>query len=917
MSADAQGREITFADLLARIGYTTDTPQGAAECMSLCQQSPGSHFSGTVSVWSDVLPKAARLAEMSARNSTNLWFSVNALGEVAGGRGKADDVIRLAALLADLDVKEGACPDLATAYAIIAATSEVLGNDPVAVTHSGHGLQPYWAVEPESGRALLAESPAAAKRLGKRFHALLMKVATEHGCGVDSVFDLPRVFRVPGSTNYKEPENPVPVRCFAGDGKPMTVEQIMAALDAAGIPEEPVARSSKKPRAEKKEKTESAPLHAVTAAMTTGKPSPKVRTRLAAALADVAIETDRHKKTRDHTLALLRYGRNGEPGVGEALEALDRLFVVTVGPDRPGGAEEAAGEFVSFVAGAEDLLATEPPQRRDDPDWAPEYPGSTAESVLGRLAHDGVWLDQQSFPQLEYAVEGIIPEGLGLVVAPPKKGKSWFVASIGLAVASGGLALGAIQVTQRPVLYLALEDGDRRLQSRFRRILGTFVPIPAGMNRITKATPAEAIAAISEFMALHAEEKPLVILDTLGKVKPHKKPGEDSYLADYKVGSRLKELADAVPGSTLLVVHHTRKAEAADFVDTVSGTQGIAGSVDFVLVLTRKRHENNAILSVTGRDIIEAEYALTADEGVLWRLDGTDLGTAQDTVLERRAEASVGDRQMDVYLVVAAAKGGCVTAKDVASQLDGMDNDTAGQYLRRLNAVGHIHKVRRGVFSISPRHLHLVHDSESDEEEQEESPEPYNSVSELSELSESDLLPRSDGINNSDSDSDSLSGVSETTTQEVSSSSHSDTPDKAPEKLSELNTTADQARSGVSDTSDTSDSICSETSPPGENITDVIARLSKKYLPGAQDLPDVHDRIKRVITRRLQRVGQERRSQLRRATESKYRAEFDVFFDSLVECKYLVADESGAQYRLAQHSPDALSDEETEERNQP
>ena len=212
MIDDAQGREITFAELLARIGYTTDDPQGSAECMSLCQQSPGSHFSSTVSVWSDVPARAARLAE---RSLANAWFGVNALRMVASGRGTADDVIRLASLIADLDVKPGGCPDFETAWRIIAEVSEALGYDPVAVTHSGHGLQPYWAVEPESGRALLAESPAAAKRLGKRFHALLTKIAAEHGCGVDSVFDLPRVLRVPGSVNFKDPENPVPVRCFA------------------------------------------------------------------------------------------------------------------------------------------------------------------------------------------------------------------------------------------------------------------------------------------------------------------------------------------------------------------------------------------------------------------------------------------------------------------------------------------------------------------------------------------------------------------------------------------------------------------------------------------------------------------------------------------------------------------------------
>ena len=41
----------------------------------------------------------------------------------------------------------------------------------------------------------------------------------------------------------------------------------------------------------------------------------------------------------------------------------------------------------------------------------------------------------------------------------------------------------------------------------------------------------------------------------------------------------------------------------------MSGTQGIAGAVDFVLALNRKRHADDAVLSVTGRDVIEAEYA--------------------------------------------------------------------------------------------------------------------------------------------------------------------------------------------------------------------------------------------------------------------------------------------------------------------
>ena len=198
-------------------------------------------------------------------------------------------------------------------------------------------------------------------------------------------------------------------------------------------------------------------------------------------------------------------------------------------------------------------------------------------------------------------------------------------------------------------------------------------------------------------MTRHSALKPLVILDTLGKVKPAKKRNEDAYQADYALGSLLKNIVDKVPGSTLLIVHHTRKAEALDFVDSVSGTQGIAGSVDFVLVLDRKRLSDDAILSVTGRDVIEAEYALKADQGILWRLDGATLAAAADTVEKRRLQDKVGDRLMEVFRFVDKSKN-AVTATDVAAALNSMDGETAGTYLRRLKAAGYIIQTSRGQY---------------------------------------------------------------------------------------------------------------------------------------------------------------------------------------------------------------------------
>jgi hypothetical protein len=321
------------------------------------------------------------------------------------------------------------------------------------------------------------------------------------------------------------------------------------------------------------------------------------------------------------------------------------------------------------------------------------------ESLLDRLGVTAQWLDEQQFDELEYAVPQLIPEGFGLLAAPPKKGKSFLVGNIGLAVASGGLALQRIEAKQRPVLYLALEDGYRRLQDRLRR-MHAGQPLPPNMTLVIKATPLEAVATIREYLERYGTEKPLVIVDTLGKVKRAKLSGEESYQADYAVGAQFKELADFAPGTTVLVVHHTRKAVTDDFVDALSGTYGIAGSADFVMVLARERNSNDAVLSVTGRDVIESEYGLYADDGVFWRLYGADLAEARSAadVISRMAQLkrSHGQRAVAVVRYVNEDQR-IVTPADIAERFD-MEPKRASELLTRLEDGGYLTKVGRGEY---------------------------------------------------------------------------------------------------------------------------------------------------------------------------------------------------------------------------
>lgn len=220
----------SFAELLDVLGHVTGHRY---EQVSVCWKLPGGHFTSELKNPEGATKFVDYLTQDGKQ--VHVWFGVNPLDSgLAKGRGNIMDVSRLVALYADLDVKPGGCPDLDAAHGLIDDVEVVLGQRPVAVIHSGHGLQPLWLIERESSEAL---SNAEAVKLLRRFGRLMADIADKRGCAVDSVFDLTRILRVPGTINCKDPEHPVPTWCEADTGKPLTAEEIRQALDDYGITE--------------------------------------------------------------------------------------------------------------------------------------------------------------------------------------------------------------------------------------------------------------------------------------------------------------------------------------------------------------------------------------------------------------------------------------------------------------------------------------------------------------------------------------------------------------------------------------------------------------------------------------------------------------------------------------------------------
>lgn len=221
-------------------------------------------------------------------------------------------------------------------------------------------------------------------------------------------------------------------------------------------------------------------------------------------------------------------------------------------------------------------------------------------------------LNEMIFGPIKYVVPGYIVEGLTLFAGKPKLGKSWLLLHVAFAVAEGGLTLGNVQCEPGNVLYAALEDNPRRLKSRLTKLFGpdnwpARLDFVCEMARLTEG----GLDYIKSWIE-GAERPRLVIIDTLAVVRPPNRKEHGTYDADYAAVKELRDLALKY-GVAIILVHHLRKAEADDPFDTISGTLGLTGAPDSIMVI--QRDNAGTTLHGKGRDLIEIEKAIKFDPG--------------------------------------------------------------------------------------------------------------------------------------------------------------------------------------------------------------------------------------------------------------------------------------------------------------
>ena len=169
-----------------------------------------------------------------------------------------------------------------------------------------------------------------------------------------------------------------------------------------------------------------------------------------------------------------------------------------------------------------------------------------------------------------FIVDGLISQGVNVISGASKIGKSWLMLWLGLQVAQGNSIWG-LPTLQCDVLYLSLEDTQRRIKDRLYNLTDS------APDNLYFAVTSGLIGGgleeqITDFLTEHPATK-LVIIDTL----------QDDPFND------------------------------------VSGSTAIIGAADTNFILRRKRSGNAATLLVSGRDVEYQELTLQFND-LVWEL---------------------------------------------------------------------------------------------------------------------------------------------------------------------------------------------------------------------------------------------------------------------------------------------------------
>lgn len=306
----------------------------------------------------------------------------------------------------------------------------------------------------------------------------------------------------------------------------------------------------------------------------------------------------------------------GEMTIEEALDLVDEIHpALTDEPDLSGdGAMGSPPEFVSPRGDREELPEEDPEPEIRWADLDVQTAREITESDLDPLR-----------PVVQYDGRTVLPEGISILASRPKIGKTMWAQNVAVGVASGGTVLSNATVHEKhqgSVLYINPDGSKRGSKSR----LQTMCPAedggaPENLHMVHGPFPeGEDARFLLNQWCEERDETSLIVVDTLQHLRPAEDGRRNQYHSDYDFLFPIAEIARR-HNVSMLLIHHQNKMQRGDELDKVSGSTGLTGAVENVLLLERARGEDYASLAVRPREEPEDEFKLKLDRHLLtWQV---------------------------------------------------------------------------------------------------------------------------------------------------------------------------------------------------------------------------------------------------------------------------------------------------------
>ena len=219
---------------------------------------------------------------------------------------------------------------------------------------------------------------------------------------------------------------------------------------------------------------------------------------------------------------------------------------------------------------------------------------------------------------INWAIENILPEGMCIIAALPKIGKSWLALQIAIAVENELEVLG-FKAKPGRALYCAYEDNKKRIKRRFKTMgVKAEDKRPNFIFKSEKLT--EGLEEQIEDWIKETPDARLVVIDTYVRALPTKarKTFKERYEIDSQQLSELQRLSLEY-NITIIIIHHTTKGKHDDAFNEISGSVAVQAIADTLWVITCDRKTGkDSILNITGRDIESTAYQIGLDVNCKW-----------------------------------------------------------------------------------------------------------------------------------------------------------------------------------------------------------------------------------------------------------------------------------------------------------